>query len=119
MQSGRRVFLSMIVATVAGTRALFAGEQDGPPPIRIPDVSGVPRSEHGASIPRKEALKAQLKENQKKLRRDADHLLQMAKALKDEADKTEHTEVLSLSLVRKTDEIEKLARQIKGLVRGF
>jgi DNA-binding MltR family transcriptional regulator len=62
--------------------------------------------------------RAQLKENQKNLRQDADHLLQLAKELKDEAEKTEQTDVLSLSLVKKAEEVEKLARHIKDLARA-
>jgi hypothetical protein len=38
--------------------------------------------------------------------------------LKDEAYKTEQTDVLSLSLVHRAEEVEKLAKQIKDLVRG-
>ena len=47
-----------------------------------------------------------------------DRLLQMAKDLKDESDKTPETDVLSLALVKKAEEIEKLARQIKDLIRA-
>ena len=59
----------------------------------------------------------QLKEDQKALRRDVDRLLQMAKDLKDESDKTPETDVLSLSLVKKAEDIEKLAHQIKDRIR--
>jgi hypothetical protein len=45
-------------------------------------------------------------------------LVQLARELKDEADKTEQTDVLSLSLVHKAEEVEKLARQIKDLIRA-
>jgi hypothetical protein len=61
---------------------------------------------------------AQLKESQKTLRRDADHLLQLAQELKDQAYETEQTKVLSLSLIHKSEEVEKLAKQIKDLVRA-
>jgi hypothetical protein len=121
MQSGRRSFLSMIVVTLAGERALFTGQQGPstlPRPPQIPDASGS-GSLGDEPIPRKrDLLKEQLKENQKNLRRDADHLLQLAQELKDEADKTEQTDVLSVSLIRRAEEIEKLARQIKGLARS-
>jgi hypothetical protein len=60
----------------------------------------------------------QLQESQKNLRRIADRLLELAKKLKDEADKTEETSVLSLSLVHMGEEIEKFARQIKDLVQA-
>ena len=58
-----------------------------------------------------------LKEEQKELRRNVDRLLQMVKDLKEEPDKTPETDVLALSLVKKAEDIEKLARQIKERIR--
>jgi hypothetical protein len=45
-------------------------------------------------------------------------LLQLAKDLKDETDMTPETDVLSLSLVKKAEDIEKLARQIRDRIRA-
>jgi hypothetical protein len=121
METGRRSFFPIIVMTLIGVKALFAGQQ-GRPPIprfpRIPDASGSIGSPGDEPAPPRRDPKELLKENQKNLRRDADHLLQLAQELKNEADKTEQTEVLSLSLVHKAEEVEKLARQIKSLARG-
>jgi cytochrome P450 len=69
-------------------------------------------------LPPRANPKVQLKEGQKELRRDVDHLLQLAKDLKDESDKTPETDVLSLSLVKKAEDIEKLARQIRDRIRA-
>ena len=121
MKTGRRFFLSGIAASLAGTRALLAGGQgqrhDNPPHIpQIPDASG----SNGADdipLPPRADPKVHLKEDQKELRRDVDHLLQLAKDLKDESDKTPGTDVLSLSLVKKAEDIEKLARQIRDRIR--
>jgi hypothetical protein len=121
MITGRRSFFPILMATLVGVKALFAGPQRRPPIPRIPripDASGSDGSLGEGSIPPRPDPKEQLKENQKKLRRDAEHLLQLAQELKDAADKTEQTDVLSLSLVRKAEEVEKLARQIKTLARG-
>jgi hypothetical protein len=41
----------------------------------------------------------------------------LSKDLKDESDKTPETDVLSLSMVKKAEDIEKLARQIKERIR--
>jgi hypothetical protein len=62
--------------------------------------------------------KARLKEEQKILRRDVNRLLQLVEDLKSESDKTPETDVLSLSLVKKTEDIEKLARQIRDRIRA-
>jgi hypothetical protein len=55
-------------------------------------------------------------ERQKQLKDDTTRLLQLATALKDSVDKTnEH--VLSLDVVKKAEEIEKLAKHIKTNMR--
>jgi hypothetical protein len=122
MKTGRRFFLSGIAATLAGTRALLAGGQgqrhENPSHIpQIPDASGSTGADDIPLPPRADP-KVQLKEVQKALRHDVDHLLQLAKDLKDESDKTPETEVLSLSLVKKVEDIEKLARQIRDRIRA-
>ncbi len=121
MKTGRRFFLSSMTAALAGTRALLAGNQGQPPDNpshipHIPDASGSNGADDVPLPPRADP-KVQLKEDQKALRRDVDHLVQLVKDLKDESDKTPETDVLSLSLVKKADEIEKLAHQIKDRIR--
>jgi hypothetical protein len=121
MKTERRFFLSVIAATLAGTRALLAGGQgqrrDGPGRVpQIPDASNSTGADDTPLPPRADP-KTQLKEDQKALRRDVDRLVQLAKDLKDESDKTPETDVLSLSLVKKVEEIEKLAHQIKDRIR--
>jgi len=125
MNNARRLFLSNIAAALAGTQALLAGAQGGrhemPPTIpqgsQIPGAVG-PAGPDEATLPSRADPKEVLREDQKTLKRDVDRLLQMAKDLKDESDKTPETDVLSLSLVKKAEEIEKLARQIKDLIRA-
>jgi hypothetical protein len=121
MKTGRRYFLWNFAAALAGAQTLWAGSQRRVPPgggiPRIPDASGSTGPMDDPPFPRRDP-KEQLKESQKNLRRDTDRLLQLAKELKDEVDKTEQTDVLSLSLVHKAEEVEKLARQIKDLIRA-
>jgi hypothetical protein len=61
--------------------------------------------------------KTLLKDNQKQIQQDVQRLYTLASELKDEVSKTDSTTVLSLALVRKAEEIEKLAKQIKNLAR--
>ena len=120
MENGRRWFLSSIVAALAGAESLFAGLQRRsrvPPFPQIPDASQPYGSRRVEPMPKPDP-KALLKENQKKLRLDVDRLVELAAELKKEADETDQTDVLSLSLIRKAEEIEKLARQIKSLARS-
>jgi hypothetical protein len=121
VETGRRFFLSGIAATLAGVNGLLAAQQrhgvQGPPMTQIPDASQSGRGDETIQPPRIDP-KVQLKEDQKALRHDVDRLLEMVKDLKQESDNTPETEVLSLSLVKKTEEIEKLARQIRDRIRA-
>ena len=61
--------------------------------------------------------KAMNKQRQTSLQKDTDRLLQLATELKEYVDKTnEHT--LSLDVIKKADEIEKLAKSVKGKMKG-
>lgn len=61
--------------------------------------------------------KAMNKQRQLQLQKDTDHLLELATQLKEYVDKSnEHT--LSLDVVKKADEIEKLAKSVKDKMKG-
>lgn len=61
--------------------------------------------------------KALNKQRQTSLQKDTDRLLQLATELKEYVDKSnEHT--LSLDVIKKAEEIEKLARSVKGKMKG-
>ena len=118
MQTGRRFFLSGAAAMLASVQALVAQRHDPQVP-QIPGPNGAPSAApDDVALPPRADPKTQLKEQQKEIRHDVDRLLQMVKDLKDESDKTPETDVLSLSLVKKTEDIEKLARQIRDLIRA-
>jgi len=63
--------------------------------------------------------KAIQQENQRKLRADVSRLYEMAADLKSEVEKTDATATLSISLVKKAQEIEKLAKQVRNLAKGW
>lgn len=61
--------------------------------------------------------KALNKQRQTNLQKDTDRLVQLATELKQYVDKTnEHT--LSLEVIKKAEEIEKLAKSVKEKMRG-
>jgi hypothetical protein len=62
--------------------------------------------------------KQTLKHNKEQIEQDIEKLYSLAGELKEQAGKTDSTAVLSLPLVQKAEEIEKLAKQIKNLARG-
>ena len=121
MNAGRRPFLLSLLSALCGPAAFALSppqrQQPFPRSPRIPDASSPEMS--GAEMPSlRRDPRPQLKENQEKLRRNAGRLLELAEELKDEAEKTNQTEVLSLSLIQRAEEIEKLAKQIKSLARA-
>lgn len=118
MRQRRREFLqaALSVTLVAGglesvARSPQSSQQKDPaippPPSRFPDED----------IPRINP-KAILKGNQKQIQDDVKRLYALATELKEQAEKTDATAMLSLPMVRKAEEIEKLARQIKNLAKN-
>jgi hypothetical protein len=65
----------------------------------------------------KDMAKRANQERQVELRRDADKLLKLATELKQYVDKTNEN-VLSLEVLKKSEEIEKLARSVKDKMKG-
>ncbi|MGB2590035.1 MAG: hypothetical protein WBG02_03440 [Candidatus Acidiferrum sp.] len=61
----------------------------------------------------KSATKVMLEANEKDIKKNIERLYQLATDLKSEVEKTDSSQVLSLTLVKKADEIEKLAHDIK------
>ena len=66
----------------------------------------------------KSAKKVLLEENQKDIKKYIEKLFDLASQLKEQVEKTDATAVLSLAMVKKADEIEHLARQIKERAKG-
>jgi hypothetical protein len=64
------------------------------------------------------AEKRMLEENEKDIKKKVEKLYDLATELKAEVDKTDSSKVLSLNLIRKAEEIEKLAHDIKNRSKG-
>jgi hypothetical protein len=60
----------------------------------------------------RERVRARNKERQQKLKQDTDKLLQLATELKEYVDKTNEN-ILSIEVIKKTNEIEKLAKSVR------
>jgi hypothetical protein len=86
--------------------------QSGPtalPPI-VPEIPASPQMEH-------DQAKARNDERQKQLVNDTQKLLALANELKSDVDKSSK-DTLSLDVIRKADEIEKLAHSVKEKMKG-
>ncbi len=75
-----------------------------------------PEDEARQRIEREMAKKAN-QERQADLKRDTDKLFRLANELKDYVDKTNEN-MLSVDVVKKAEEIEKLARSVKDKMKG-
>jgi methionyl-tRNA synthetase len=65
----------------------------------------------------KEMAKKANQERQAQLKRDTEHLFKLATELKQYVDKTNEN-TLSVEVIRKAEEIEKLARSVKDKMKG-
>ena len=62
--------------------------------------------------------KAILEANEKDIKKNVERLFQLASELKTEVEKTDSALVLSLPMLKKTEEIEKLAKEIRIRAKG-
>lgn len=84
-----------------------------PPPLGPPTR---PRDEDEIKRER-EQEKARNKERQQSLQKDTDKLLQLATELKESVDKSNEN-TLSLDVIKKAEEVEKLAHRVKEKMRS-
>ena len=119
MSDTRRRFLTALAGT--GTLALFgAGILSGQAKPSGRPAASNPSMEPESSdpTPAKSPTKALLEANEKDIKRNIEKLYQLASDLKTEVEKTDSSQILSLALVKKAEEIEKLAHDIKARAKG-
>ncbi|MGB0036935.1 MAG: hypothetical protein WBP79_15805 [Candidatus Acidiferrales bacterium] len=94
----------------------FAQDVQGPPKPHnsLPPFPDDPSKDAGPKID----PKAILKHNKEQIHQDVEKLFCLATELKEKVDKTDSAIILSLPLIQKAEEIEKLAKQIKNMARG-
>lgn len=112
----RRSLLRLIPAAAAVSFFAFLTRGQDPFPRQRPVRPG--EDDPNANLPEKASTKAVLEDNQKDIKKNIEKLFDLASQLKEQVEKTDSTTTLSLALVRKAEEIEKLARQIKERAKG-
>jgi hypothetical protein len=105
---------ALSVPRLAGQSGRPGGRPAGGAPT---DASGN-NPDDAAPVPEKTPTKAMLEANEKDIKKNIEKLYQLATDLKDEVEKTDSSQVLSLALLKKADEIEKLAHDIKTRAKG-
>jgi hypothetical protein len=122
MDRNKRGFLMALFSwSLAAPLAIFVsrgfaqqpgGARQQPPfPPHPGDISG------GDELPKIDPKQMQ-ERNQREIHKDVEKLFTLAEELKAAVEKTDSTSVLSLSLVQKAKEVEKLAHQIANLAVG-
>jgi hypothetical protein len=90
----------------------------GLPPPNPRREQGPPEDAAGGPGSPGSATKAVLEQHQKDIKKDVEKLFELATELKTEVEKTDATAVLSMAMVKKAEEIEKLAKQIRDHAKG-
>jgi hypothetical protein len=119
MWESRRTLLRNFAGAAAAyllAASAITGQDPFPKPRRqsSPDRPGDDEPNPNAKSP----TKVLLEENQKDIKKNVEKLFDLATQLKDQVEKTDATAVLSLAMVKKAEEIERLARQIKERAKG-
>ena len=114
----RRVYLAGVILLGAfGWLGANARQEQTPDAVRrVQQKPGQEPPQEGPPLPN--ADKKILEENDKDMKKKVDRLFELATELKAEVDKTDSSKVLSLNLMKKAEEIEKLARDIKNRSKG-
>jgi len=116
----RRNFLA-ILAGLAVPLTLFArrlavqGQGPGSPITQQPND---PERKEPELPQLKASNKAILDANEKDIKKSVEKLFELASQLKAEVEKTNSSQVLSLAMIKKAEEIEKLAKDIKARAKG-
>jgi hypothetical protein len=117
MSGSRRHLLFTLLAAFGAVclRPKSLSAQKPVPPSPLPRGDEKPLGPTDSSAP---STKTLLEQNQKSIKKDIEKLYELATQLKTEVEKTDSTSVLSIALVKKAEEIEKLAKQIKEHAKG-
>ena len=111
------------ISVWAGAHSLAAVQTSTPPgQVQQPTPTGEPPLFEEPNTPGdrqrlQKMEKAREAERQQQLVRDTDKLLDLAKQLKEQVDKS-NKDMLSIDVVKKAAEIEKLAKSVKERMRG-
>ena len=105
-------------ALILCTLQVASSQQPSGPSLNLPSANG-PNSTN-PDIPKDMQKDMEKKANQQRqadLKRDTDRLLKLSNELKEYVDKTNEN-VLSMDVIKKAEEIEKLAHNVKVRMKG-
>jgi len=120
-ESRRRLLIAFVTTLCLSTSKLllaFPQIQGRTPRARTYPNGRDPNAPVALDEPSRVDPKGIEKANRQKFREDVSRLYEVVSELKQQVDQTDSGVTFSLSLVKKTEEIAKLAKQIKGLAKG-
>jgi hypothetical protein len=131
MHETRRRFLTTVAVCGSGLAAagklaagngwLAAQQDDRPRGLPHPPAPADPQAQdkNAPQGPDPQAVrKVLLARSEKEFREGVERLYQLSGELRDEVQKTPNTDVFSVRMYKKMEEIEKLAKQLKGKAKG-
>lgn len=119
MTHSRRNLAATIGAAVLVVIAACTVLSQTPQPIPSPNAPNpnFPQGMDGPG-PRQPDRRTMDRQNQAEVRADVEKLYQLVSALREQVQKSDATSTLSISVVKKAKEIEKLAKQVKDRAKG-
>jgi hypothetical protein len=124
MGETRRRFLMVLAAAAScsvATHGTVFAQVRNTKPFPTPPASAEtqnPAEKDGTTPDPQSARRAALKQNEKEFRAGVNRLYQLASELKQEVDRTGTTEVFSVRMYKRMEEIEKVAKLLKGRAKG-
>jgi hypothetical protein len=124
MGETRRRFLMTLAAasySTAGHRSLLAQAHKSnpfPTPPESAETQNPAEAAAAAKTDPQSAKRAQLQQNEKEFRAEVDRLYRLASDLKQDLDKTVTTEIFSVQMYKRAEEIEKVAKLLRSKARG-
>lgn len=106
--------------SMRGQQPRQRGQQTAPPPIGSPSSTldlPMENADPNAALQEHRRQIAMMNDRQRKIVDDTARLLRLANELKDDVEKSSK-DTMSLDVIRKADEIEKLAHDVKNRMKG-
>ncbi|HXY24712.1 MAG TPA: hypothetical protein VEI73_08680 [Candidatus Acidoferrum sp.] len=119
----RRKFLttwlvSSVPLGILSYELLAQGRPEQPQQPQQPPIRPTQKEKDDDSEAPKFDSKTMLESNKKDIKKSVERLFQLASDLKAEVEKTDSVQVLSMAMLKKTEEIEKLAKEIRSRAIG-
>jgi len=112
--------ICVVVILLATPKWIGSWQQSHPTPVikpipspNAPKSENVPQGLEGSLASKEEKKQLLDQQNEQEIRLEVQRLYAMATELKDEVDNTNSKAVLNVSVLKRTQEIEKLAKQIR------